>query len=125
MFGRSKIVKVTQILPSGQPLFDLPDIKTLSKEVKKIYESPHAFYGVTDSEVILRVKKKTFTPKIREVKSVAIGFSQNSIYLSKGELLNLASDYGFEVLATPQFYVLLSHGLTFLARREGLSHGRR
>ena len=117
MFGRPKIVKVERMVPVSQPLFDLPDFKTLSKEVRTVYESPDAFYGISE-DGILRVKKKTFSPTIRKVKSVAVDFSQNSVYLDEKELFSLAADYGLEILATHTFYVVLSHDLTFLAPKE-------
>lgn len=118
MFRRKpEIIRVSELIPFGENIFDVRSLDTLKKNFKRIYETDSAYFA-RNNDGIFRFKKPNFKPVIRKVEAVVYDPSESMVFLSRETLEAIAITYGSEILETDHQLLILMSGLLFIAEKS-------
>jgi len=119
MVKKRQVVRVSRLLPSFLgPVFDVPSLDILQQNCAKLYDADDVSYGVSEGSVLM-FRKKNFKPNIRRVEKILCNPELNQVHLSREELDELSTDYGFEVLQTPTCSVVITDRIVFISEKDG------
>lgn len=116
-FRKSKIIPLESVGRIEYPIFEAKTLNVLQKHYNPIYETPTAYWAQDEDGFLVRVRKENWLPTIRKVKSVALDPNDKMIQCSKKTLFEIASDLDSEVFETSEAWILLTHALTFMAKK--------
>lgn len=112
------VIKVAELQPgSDQTILDVKNLGFLKERFSRIFEAPNAYFGV-EGNLVFRVKKKSFGPKVLKAESLAYEPSTTVIHTSFEALSEIAQKYSAEIFELADSYALVYPGLIWLARKE-------
>lgn len=117
---KRKVVKVADLeVGSEQTLLDVEKLNFLKQNFARIFESPQAYFGV-EGNLVFRVKKRSFGPKILKAHSLSYEPTCTVIQTSFEGLAELADKYSCEIFELPDSFVICYPGILWLAKKEGV-----
>ena len=116
---RQKFVKVVDLVPGEeQTVLDVKNLNFLEQHFSKIFEAPNAWFAV-DQNLIYRVKKRSFSPKILKASSLTYEPSTTTLRVDFASLVEIAEKYEAEIFELADGTCAIVYpGIVWLAKKE-------